>query len=138
MVKLMFLPLLFHLLLCQEVPLKFYHVVTQQGTGNQDLTTWWLMTATQKDRAKAWLYQNSNKIRSGHWIIKKDTYWVFHCTTHIYDIQRLTPKVVFSLPWQMIQHQECKNGHGVGNTCLYSFPPSYVQRIPIWLSSTDT
>lgn len=39
MVRLMFLPLLFHLLLCQEIALKFYHVVAQQDTGNWDLTT---------------------------------------------------------------------------------------------------
>lgn len=37
MARLMFPPQLSHLLLCQEVALKFYHVVAQQDTGSQDL-----------------------------------------------------------------------------------------------------
>lgn len=72
-----FFLLLFHLLLCQEVALKFYHVVAHQDTGSQNLTTQWLVSAVWRWSQRL-VTENGTTARSDQRTLTGS----FHCVTY--------------------------------------------------------
>lgn len=78
----MFLPLLFYLLLCQEVAFKFYHVAAQQDTGSQDLTNLMTYDCNAEMELRLNYTGTCTESRSGCLITKDSiSIAVFHYTT---------------------------------------------------------
>lgn len=127
----MFLYQQFHLLLCQEVALKFYHVVAQQDTGSRHLATWWLTIAVQRWSWGLITQGAALKIRVDSWIIEEhllgfSLYNIYVCMYVCYMGTRTYGSFSFTMTNDSATvktQSQIGSGYPV---YLLSFPPSYV------------